>query len=117
MGRPLWNLGGQIIFGVLTSATTWISGLSSLADELSCEPNVLKFSSGVLLRSLLVDLVLVTGLVDLDLVLCLVLRLLDVDLVLERLEYLSSYLGSSLLPLESSLLLLGVLLLLDGDLL
>ena len=77
----------------------------------------MKFSSGVLLRSLLVDLVLVTGLVDLDLVLCLVLRLLDVDLVLERLEYLSSYLGSSLLPLESSLLLLGVLLLLDGDLL
>ena len=77
----------------------------------------MKFSSGVLLRSLLVDLVLVTGLVDLDLVLCLVLRLLEVDLVLERLEYLSSYLGSSLLPLESSLLLLGVLLLLDGDLL
>ena len=77
----------------------------------------MKFSSGVLLRSLLVDLVLVTGLVDIDLVLCLVLRLLDVDLVLERLEYLSSYLGSSLLPLESSLLLLGVLLLLDGDLL
>ena len=77
----------------------------------------MKSSSGVLLRSLLVDLVLVTGLVDLDLVLCLVLRLLEVDLVLERLEYLSSYLGSSLLPLESSLLLLGVLLLLDGDLL
>ena len=75
--------------------------------------------SSSLLRSLLTDLVLVlvTGLVDFDLVRCLVLRLLEVDLVLERLEYLSSYLESSLLPLESSLLLLGVLLFLDGDLL